>query len=323
MKKFIFTTLLILIFLVGCATYPPARIENGRYLNPRYRYSIEIPEGWTPIEEIPDVMRRIIPYKQRKGINIILFNKENGGAILIATEKFEFSISHSELYLFQKEFQKEFEKRIEKEIKGPDKTAEIKNSYYYGVDKDYSCDFCEILHFSFIIESEFAKNKMEGRIYINISNEPNNLIFFGLVANLRAFNESYSIFNKVTNSLRKFSEPQKTQQTVSSISAEKEDVNIKKGSLTPLHVAAYHGNKEEAELLVAKGADVNVKDKDDVTPLHVATNHGHKELAELLISEGADVNAKDKNGRTPLYWATEFNYKKVAGLLRRHGGKYN
>jgi ankyrin repeat protein len=61
--------------------------------------------------------------------------------------------------------------------------------------------------------------------------------------------------------------------------------------------------KEMVELMIAKGANVNARDRDDITPLHrAARNHQH-EIAKLLISQGADVNAKDNNGATPLFSA--------------------
>ena len=40
-----------------------------------------------------------------------------------------------------------------------------------------------------------------------------------------------------------------------------------------------------------------------------------------LIAKGEDVNAKDKNGRTPLDWAVNWNQAETADLLRKHGGK--
>jgi ankyrin repeat protein len=47
---------------------------------------------------------------------------------------------------------------------------------------------------------------------------------------------------------------------------------------------------------LAAGTDVDAKDKYRRTPLLRAAWGGHKEIAELLIAKGADVNAKDGIG---------------------------
>ena len=99
------------------------------------------------------------------------------------------------------------------------------------------------------------------------------------------------------------------------------DVNAKNNTgWALLHSAAYDGRKEIVELLIAKGADVNVKSADGSggrTPLHFAAYYGHEEIVELLISKGADVNAKRSNGATPL----DLALGETADLLRKHGGK--
>ncbi|MDB4718398.1 ankyrin repeat domain-containing protein [Verrucomicrobia bacterium] len=47
--------------------------------------------------------------------------------------------------------------------------------------------------------------------------------------------------------------------------------------------------QEVAELLIAKGADVNAKIKYGVTLLHFAPVYGRKETVEFLIARGAAV----------------------------------
>ena len=99
------------------------------------------------------------------------------------------------------------------------------------------------------------------------------------------------------------------------------DVNAKNAvsGRTPLHNAARKGHKEIAELLIAKGANLDAKDKDGTTPLHITTLFGHKEIAELLIAKGADLDAQSKRGQTPLDMA--ITNPAIADLLRKHGGK--
>ena len=99
------------------------------------------------------------------------------------------------------------------------------------------------------------------------------------------------------------------------------DVNANIEGWTPLHDAVSRGHKEITELLIAKGADVNAKDKRRGTPLHNAAQQGHKEIVVLLIANGADVNARGFGGMTPLDEANTANRITTANLLRKHGGK--
>ena len=67
------------------------------------------------------------------------------------------------------------------------------------------------------------------------------------------------------------------------------------GTVTPLFMATGY-NDDIAKLLIAKGADVNIKTGRGVTPLMKACTWGKEEVARLLVSKGADVNAKSNDG---------------------------
>jgi len=86
----------------------------------------------------------------------------------------------------------------------------------------------------------------------------------------------------------------------------------------PLFIA---GLNDVAEMLIARGTDVNVRGKREDTSLHRAARHGYKERIELLVAKGADVNAKDDRGRTPLQLAEDKGHTEIAELLRKHGAK--
>lgn len=72
--------------------------------------------------------------------------------------------------------------------------------------------------------------------------------------------------------------------------------------LTPLHTAVQNDQSEAVELLIKKGADVNIKTRDgnEVTPLHFAVNLGYLECVRVLINNKADINMKDGNNTLPI-----------------------
>jgi len=90
------------------------------------------------------------------------------------------------------------------------------------------------------------------------------------------------------------------------------DVNAKDNrGMTPLHKAAYYGQRQVAKVLIAKGANVNGTDTAGQTPLHIAANFGTKFVPELLLANGANISARSIAGNTPLHTAAEHpNVKK-------------
>lgn len=92
------------------------------------------------------------------------------------------------------------------------------------------------------------------------------------------------------------------------------------GILPTLAPAEALANKELVALLLAKGAQANVKHKNsNDTPLHFAATLGVPDIVELLIASGAEVDAKGTDGVTPLYLAARYDRKEVAETLLAHG----
>ena len=75
------------------------------------------------------------------------------------------------------------------------------------------------------------------------------------------------------------------------------------------------GNLQAVKEHLAKGLDINAKNKDGVTALQIATLLGQYEIAKLLIQNGADVNTKSNDGTTALHSAAFLGRHKEAKLL--------
>jgi ankyrin repeat protein len=96
-----------------------------------------------------------------------------------------------------------------------------------------------------------------------------------------------------------------------------------KAGETALHFAAVKGNKEVAEFLLTKRAEVDAKEIDGETPLHLAAEMGHRDVVELLLTNKANINATNRDGYTPLHAAALAGHKDVVELLLAKKAKVN
>ena len=82
--------------------------------------------------------------------------------------------------------------------------------------------------------------------------------------------------------------------------------------------AIGNGNTEIVKILVAAGADVNMKGEFDDTALHSAASSGHIDIVKILLAQGADVNDKDNQDRTALMLAEIYNHDDIVRILKQH-----
>ena len=77
----------------------------------------------------------------------------------------------------------------------------------------------------------------------------------------------------------------------------------------PLHQAASVGQIATAQNLLARGADVNVRDESGWTPLHWAVESGQKAMVDFLLEHKANLNTLTTPGDTAL----------TIALVKKHG----
>ena len=83
------------------------------------------------------------------------------------------------------------------------------------------------------------------------------------------------------------------------------------------------GQAKICALLLLRGADVNMKNKDGDTALKQAAYGGCTETCKLLLENGADVNAKNNYGETALAHAARIGYPETCALLIGKGADVN
>lgn len=84
---------------------------------------------------------------------------------------------------------------------------------------------------------------------------------------------------------------------------------------TPLHLAAYFGNRLRAVYLLSHGADTEALCTNNYTALHVAATLDQRGVLTVLLANRANTNARDVFGFTPLHYAAQEGHYRTVHIL--------
>ena len=72
---------------------------------------------------------------------------------------------------------------------------------------------------------------------------------------------------------------------------------------SPLHWACREGRGPVVDLLIKRGAKINVTNMGDDTPLHNAAQNGHVNIIKVLVKNKCNINVVNEHGNTPLHYS--------------------
>jgi ankyrin repeat protein len=101
------------------------------------------------------------------------------------------------------------------------------------------------------------------------------------------------------------------------------DVDVKNGFLgwSAIRWAAQKGYADTVILLADHDADVNSRDKGGLTVLMSMAMNGRTDIVRMLVAKGADVNARTASGETALSYAVGNGHGDVIRILKEAGAK--
>ena len=88
--------------------------------------------------------------------------------------------------------------------------------------------------------------------------------------------------------------------------------------ITLLMAAASRGHERVVELLLQRGAEINLQSGVGWTALMCAAGEGHPAVVLRLLRAGADTAVRSEDGKTALQWANEKCHAACVGAFRQH-----
>ena len=86
-----------------------------------------------------------------------------------------------------------------------------------------------------------------------------------------------------------------------------------------LHYSAWYGHSDAVRVLLAAGADVNVRNGAQATPLHFAAGAGRVAVVRALLQAGADRTLRSHEKQTPAELTKQLQpdgYERILSMLQ-------
>jgi hypothetical protein len=101
------------------------------------------------------------------------------------------------------------------------------------------------------------------------------------------------------------------------------DINLttKQSLCTPLHLFLKKGDRETIEILLDRGANLDIQEVYGRTALHEAVLKDNLEMVSLLLNKGAKVDIRQFNSRTALHEAVDRGNLEIVSLLLNKGAQ--
>uniref|UniRef100_A0A8C3AES2 Ankyrin repeat domain 52a n=1 Tax=Cyclopterus lumpus TaxID=8103 RepID=A0A8C3AES2_CYCLU len=133
----------------------------------------------------------------------------------------------------------------------------------------------------------------------------------------QAFSLRYSFYNTLSHVL--WSSNNSCLEHLLDNGADPSMVNSK--GYSAVHYAAYHGNKQNLELLLEMSFNAlgDIESSIPVSPLHLAADKGHWQALRVLTETAAYVDMQDAAGRSVLYLAAQKGYARCVEVLLAQG----
>ncbi|KAF4827487.1 Vegetative incompatibility protein HET-E-1 [Colletotrichum tropicale] len=95
--------------------------------------------------------------------------------------------------------------------------------------------------------------------------------------------------------------------------------NSGRNQRTSLAVAARRNDSRMCQLLIDRGAIINLADESNLTPLALAAREGHSTVLQILLDKKADTEIQDERRLTPVYLAAQQGHPSIVAILAKNG----